>query len=65
MYIGHKREDGGEQPLKAHLDGVALLAATFAEGFGASKHAERAASNRSRALHAGVERFSTKSPATL
>ena len=42
MYIGHKREDGGEQPLKAHLDGVALLAATFAEGFGASKHAERA-----------------------
>ena len=30
MYIGHKREDGALQPLRAHLTGVAQRAGHFA-----------------------------------
>lgn len=41
MYIGHKREDGTIQPLRAHLTGVAQRAGAFAEAFGAGAHAYR------------------------
>lgn len=41
MYIAHKSEDGREQPLKAHLEGVAQMASDFASAFGASEHAGR------------------------
>lgn len=35
MYVAHSREDGIYQPLKAHLEGTADLAAAFAGAFGA------------------------------
>lgn len=41
MYIGHKRDDGTEQALKAHLEEVAQLAGTFARVFQADAAAER------------------------
>ena len=41
MYIGHKREDGALQPLRAHLTGVAQRAGHFAEAFSAGAHAYR------------------------
>ena len=36
-YIAHTREDGAEQPLKDHLENVAVLAQRFAEPFGAGE----------------------------
>ena len=41
MYIGHKSDDGREQPLKEHLEGVAKLAKEFAAPFSGQAHAER------------------------
>ena len=41
MYIAHKRDDGSVQPLKAHLEGTAELAAAFAAPFGAADNALR------------------------
>lgn len=41
MYIGHKSDDGREQSLKEHLEGVAKLAKTFATPFSGQAHAER------------------------
>ena len=39
MYIAHKREDGQLQLLEEHLKQVAILAKSFAEGFGAGDYA--------------------------
>ena len=39
LYIGHRRDDGREQPLRDHLLEVAELAGSFAEAFGAKEHA--------------------------
>lgn len=39
MYIAHKREDGQWQLLEEHLKQVAILAKSFAEGFGAGDYA--------------------------
>lgn len=42
MYIAHRREDGQEQSLKEHLQGVAALAGEMASAFGGGEHAKRA-----------------------
>lgn len=40
-YVTHRREDGSYQELREHLQGVAVRASAFAEGFGAGAHARR------------------------
>ena len=41
-YIAHHRLDGVDQPLKDHLEGVAVLAEQFASSFAAGEHARMA-----------------------
>ena len=41
IYIAHKSEDGRQQPLRDHLEGVGRIAAAYAAVFDAQAHAYR------------------------